>query len=485
MKTQISRRRFLGVGAAAAAVSAFPVPSLVSARGINDKVSLAAIGSGVRCSQVMGDFKNTGMVTFAGFADPDLGRAKNAAKRFDCSRAVTDFRTLLDDSSVDATVVTTPNHWHCLAAILSMAAGKDVYVEKPLSHSQWEGQQVVNASRKYDRICQMGNQQYSDPMQNEIKKFLHADKELGAIQSVRVNHYSVRQPIGKRETPMTIPSAVDYNLWLGPAQDLPLYRNSFHYDWHWMWNTGSGEMGNWGVHVLGDALNNGLLNCKTLPKAFMGGGARVVYNDAGETPNMHFVSFETETVPVVLGLSNVPLEKGVKAAGIFEGPRNGYIVFCEGGQLEGQRGSAVAKDKDGAVVCSFKGNSGNVVHQKNFLDALIAHDRTIQNSEIALGNCVTGWCNLANIAFRIGKPFTYQAADFYKNNTCGMWTTLLERMESQFGNYGLSLEKDAVLSPVLTVDQATGRFTGEGAEQANALLKREYRKGFEVPDCSV
>ena len=137
-----------------------------------------------------------------------------------------------------------------------MEEGKDVYVEKPLSHSQWEGQQTVNAARRYNRICQVGTQQRSDPMQAEIKKFLHEEKALGEIKTARVNRFGVRGPIGKRSTPLEIDKSVDYDLWLGPAEDKPIFRNKLQYDWHWDFNTGSGEMGNWGVHVLDDLRNN-------------------------------------------------------------------------------------------------------------------------------------------------------------------------------------------------------------------------------------
>ena len=136
-----------------------------------------------------------------------------------------------------------------------MEAGKDVYVEKPLSHSQWEGEQTVAAAEKYKRICQLGTQQRSDPMQAEIKTFLHKEKGLGDIVSVQVNRVGVRSSIGKRSTPLLIPNDMDYDLWLGPAIDEPIFRDKLQYDWHWDWNTGSGEMGNWGIHILDDVRN--------------------------------------------------------------------------------------------------------------------------------------------------------------------------------------------------------------------------------------
>jgi hypothetical protein len=478
-----TRRQFLGVSAGLAAAATVAMPGRISAQNVNDRVNMAVIGCGVRGGQDMGDFERTCQnIDFTGFADPDMGRAKNTGRKHPDAAFVADFRKLLDDDNLNAVIVTTPDHWHCLAAILAMQAGKDVYVEKPLAHTPWEGRQVVNAARKYDKICQMGAQQFSDVIQPQIQKFVHEDKALGEMKSVAVNHYSIRQPIGKRETPMEIPAEIDYDMWLGPAQDLPLYRNNFHYDWHWMWNTGTGEMGNWGVHVLGDAVNN-TLNTMTFPKSIMGGGARLFYNDAGETPNLHFVYFETKNVPIVLGLSTVPEAPGSRSAGKHVGAGSGYVIYCEGGQLRGQRGSAVAVDNDGKVIRTFKGNSGNGTHQKNFMDAVRAHDRSLLTLEIEKAFYFATWCNLANIAFLTGKPYTDEVADQIKGQTGGRWEELIGNMKELVGNYNVTLG-ETMLSPQLKIDPETGRFVGDGMDFANSLLKREYRKGFEVPDLS-
>ena len=277
-----------------------------------------------------------------------------------------------------------------------MQAGKDVYVEKPLSHSQWEGRQAVAAARKYGKICQVGTQQRSDPMQAEIKEFLHEDKVLGEIKTARVNRYGVRAPIGKRSTPLPIPEDFNYDLWLGPAQDQPIYRDKLQYDWHWDWNTGSGEMGNWGVHVLDDLRNNVFQDKVSLPKRVFGGGGRVVWNDAGNTPNVHFAYFDTGSIPVVIGLTNLTAGPDSKKSPAHPGPGSGYMAYCEGGRFEGQRGRAAAFDKDGKLVKEFKGNGGNGDHQKNFIDAVRSRDASILNSEIKVGHDSTGWCNVAN-----------------------------------------------------------------------------------------
>ena len=430
----------------------------------------------------MGAFGKIAGVRFGGLCDPDQERLGKAQQKFPQAKSWADLRSLLDDKSIDAVVIATCNHWHCLAAIWAMQAGKDVYVEKPLSHSQWEGRQTVAAAKKYGKICQVGMQQRSDPMQAEIKRFLHDEQALGKIVSARVNRYGVRAPIGKRPAPLPIPASVDYNLWLGPAQDEPLYRDNLQYDWHWVWNTGSGEMGNWGVHVLDDLRNNVFRDKVSLPKRILGGGGRVVWNDAGETPNVHFVYFDTGSIPVVIGLANIAAEPNSKRGPQPPGPSSGYIAYCEGGKLEGQRGKAAAFDKDGKVVKEFKGTSGMGHHQQNFIDAVRRRDPSILNAGVQVGHDSTGWCNLANIAFRAGSTYTQAVADRIRDRS-GMWDAMLMEMSGLLRAHDIALASPAIqLSPVLEFDVASEKFIGEHADAANRYLKRQYREPFVVPE---
>ena len=407
---------------------------------------------------------------------------KTAKQRFPKAKIWTDLRGLLDDKSIDAVVIATCNHWHCLAAIWAMQAGKDVYVEKPLSHSQWEGRQAVAAARKYGRICQVGTQQRSDPMQAEIKKFLHEEKALGEIQSARVNRYGVRAPIGKRATPLPIASNVNYDLWLGPAQDQPIYRDKLHYDWHWDFNTGSGEMGNWGVHVLDDLRNNVFQDRVSLPQRICGGGGRVVWDDAGDTPNVHFVYFDTGSIPVVIGLTNITASPNSRKSPAHPGPGSGYIAYCEGGRFEGQRGRGAAFDNSGKLVKQFRGTSGSGAHQQNFIDAVRRQDRSLLNSDVQVGHDSTGWCNLANIAFRAGSAFSNEGAQAVPDRS-GQWTGLVADMGQLLAAHGQTMEGGKVkFSPILTVDAPSERFVGDHADVANPLLKRSYRAPYVVPE---
>jgi hypothetical protein len=322
-------------------------------------------------------------------------------------------------------------------------------------------------------------------MQAEIKKFLHEDKALGEIQTARVNRYGVRQPIGKRDTPLEIGSSIDYDLWLGPAQDQPIFRNKLQYDWHWDFNTGSGEMGNWGVHVLDDLRNVVFQDSVRLPKRVFGAGGRVAWNDAGDTPNVHFVYFDTGSIPVVIGLTNMTAGPNEKRSPKHPGPGSGYIAYCEGGHYEGQRGSGAAFDKDGKLIRKFKGNNGNGNHHQNFIDAVRSRNVSSLNTDVEVGHLSTGWCNLANIAFRSGQPFTKSAAAAVTGDS-GIWMNIVNEMEQHVAAHGVKLESDDIrLSPMLTVDVEKEIFVGENAEFANPFLKREYRAGYVVPEIDV
>jgi len=483
MNNSTNRRNFLtamGIGAASATVLA-PQRKLWAAN-VNEEVNVGFVSCGGRARQLMGQFSKIEGVNIGAVCDPDQSRIDVVKETYPDAKSFTDMRELFADPEIDAVVVATCNHWHCLAAIWAMEAGKHVYVEKPLSHSQWEGEQTIAAARRYNRICQIGTQQRSDPMQAEIKKFLHEEKTFGEIKAARVNRYGVRGSVGKRETPLEIPKNVNYDLWLGPAQKKPIFRDSLHYNWHWDWNTGSGEMGNWGVHVLDDVRNNVFQDSVATPKRIFGGGGRVLWNDAADSPNVHFVYFDTGSIPVVIGLSNLPAEKGGKKPPPMPGPNSGYVAYCEGGRLEGQRSKAVAVDRDGKVVREFSGNSGDVLHQKNFVDAIRANDSSMLNAEVQVGHDSTGWCNFANVAFMCGKKFNRAQAEQVMVNA---WGDLLTQTDEHLATHDLSLEDDSIkLSPMLSLNDE-GQFTGDNAEVANKFLKREYREGYAVPEIAM
>lgn len=477
----ISRRQFVASGLIAGVMASASARSLWAANA-NDSINVGFIGCGGRAGGLAKQFSKIEGVNIAGLCDPDRSRVE--IMKFDHPQAETwsDLRDLLASDNIDVAVIATCNHWHCLAAILAMEAGKDVYVEKPLSHSQWEGLQTVAAARRFNRVCQLGTQQRSDPMQGEIKKFLHQENALGEITVARVNRFGIRNSIGKRDKPLEIDKSIDYDLWLGPAQDKPIFRDRLQYDWHWDWNTGSGEMGNWGVHVLDDVRNVVFQDKVALPRKIFGGGGRVVWNDAGESPNVHFVYFDTGSIPVVIGLSNLAGDPQAANLGSLPhpGPGSGYIVYGEGGRLEGQRAAAVAFDNNNKIIRKFKGNSGDLVHQQNFIDAVRSRDASRLNADVEVGNHSTGWCNLANIAFQTGSRMSFEDARTIK---LAQWRGLLKEMDAHVQTHGLKLDGGEFrLSAILEVDLESEQFFGDQAVAANQFLKREYRRGYEVPE---
>jgi len=448
------------------------------AAGANEQINLGLIGCGGRGTELLRAFQNIEGLNIAAMCDPDQDRVEQLGKSYQGAAKYRDLRELLDSKDVDAVVIATPNHWHCLAAIWAMDAGKHVYVEKPLGHVNWDGQQVVNAAKRHGLVCQVGTQQRSDPMQTEIKKFLHEEKALGEIQRVRVNRFGVRPPIGDRDTPLTPPASVDYNLWLGPAQDEPLSRNNLHYDWHWMWNTGSGEMGNWGVHILDDVRNNVFLDSIAFPQRIVAGGGRFGDGDCGETPNLHCALLDTGKQPVIVAVCNLPEQSDGQESPPSPGPGSGYVVYCEGGRFEGQRGQAAAFDADGKKIREFKGDSG-AGHQQNFIDAIRNGAPSAVNAPAEIGHQSTEWCNLANVAYRAagsGAAAEHLAREL---NVVDDAAELVEQMREVARAHGGS-EGEFRIGPVLTFDGTTQRFTGNGAEAGNALLRRKDRPGFEV-----
>jgi predicted dehydrogenase len=472
----LHRRAFLQSSAALAAAAA---ASRVHAQSSNERLGIGFIGCGGRGNELLGQFGPLKDVRIAALCDPDWQRLEETAAKHPGAAKYADLRRLFDDKNVDAVVIATCNHWHALAAIWACQAGKDVYVEKPLAHNHWEGQQVVHASRKYERVVQIGTQQRSDPLQVELKQFLHDDKTLGPIRHALVCRIGERAPIGKRTSPLQLPKSIDYTLWLGPARDEPIYRDKLHYDWHWDWNTGNGEMGNWGVHVLDDALNVVLRDRVPFPKRIAAGGGRVAWDDAGETPNVGFAYYETGDVPILFALSNLP-QRSRRGRGLrFDGVETGYVIHCEGGFYAGGRGGGAAHDKDGKIIRRFRGDAG-AGHARNFVDAVAARNRSKLNAEIEIGHHSTAWCNLADIAMRIGQPYAHNAAASI-GKPPESWQEIVSRLEQHMAYNGVQLPAGLRVSPILEFDGGGEKFVGDQSAHANSLLRREYGKRFEVP----
>jgi predicted dehydrogenase len=193
----------------------------------------------------------------------------------------TDLRRVLDDKNIDAVTIATPDHWHALAAVWACQAGKDVYVEKPVSHNIWEGRQIVNAARKYNRLVEAGTQNRSNPSVQAAMKFLH-EGGIGDVYLAKGLCFKPRDTIGHKPD-STAPAGVHYDLWLGPAPLRPFNENRFHYNWHWFWDYGCADLGNQGPHQM-DIARWGMNKAEYPEKIFCGGG-KFAFDDDQETPN--------------------------------------------------------------------------------------------------------------------------------------------------------------------------------------------------------
>src|SRR5262245_11143026 len=304
---QPHRRRFLhDTAALAASLAAIPAGSSVAVEareqnaqedakqaGPSEVVRLAVVGVRGRGMEHVDGFSHLPDVRITTICDIDenvTSPAKEAIeKRYGAApRFLKDIRQVLDDKSIDAISVATPHHWHALATIWACQAGKDVYVEKPVSHNVTEGRRMVEAARKYGRIVQTGTQLRSHKGIQDAIEFIKAGN-LGKVYMAKGLCYKPRGSIGhKPDGP--VPPGVDYNIWLGPAPERPFNANRFHYNWHWFWDYGNGDLGNQGIHQM-DVARWGL-GKKEFPKAVLASGGRFGYFDDGETPNTLHVGFE-------------------------------------------------------------------------------------------------------------------------------------------------------------------------------------------------
>jgi len=447
-----------------------------------ETINAALIGLGWRGGELMKQALGVPGLQITWLVDPDSTLIAKAKQEIPKARTSQDLRHALEDKDVDVVIIATCNHWHCLAAIWACQAGKDVYVEKPLGHNLIEQRRLIEVATKTGRIVQVGTQQRSDTVQDEIRSYLHQEKALGEILYIHANRYGLREPVPVlRGAPLEIPKEVDYDLWCGPAKKEQLQRPGLHYDWHWRWNTGNGEMGNWGVHIMDDVRNVGLADQVGLPKRILAGGGRLVWKDAGQTPNVHFAYYDTGSIPVLFDLCNLPLKPGSKASPGYMNIRDGYTVHCEGGRYSGGRGGGAAYDKDGKRIRKFSGNAGKG-HMENFIEAVRTRNAGILHAPLLQGHYSSAWCELANIGYKTGAAYSRDAALEINKGLKG-WSDLLDTANERLLAHGISLEDPACkLSPVLEIDAATERFTGELAGQANAHLGREYRAGYELPE---
>lgn len=431
LKRAVNRRQFLGSSAKNAAVAAGMVglagATAVAASSVrataSERVRIATIGVRNQGKTLTSHLASLPDVEVVALCDVDESLRPAAtsvvADGRPAPRWESDFRRVLDDRSIDAVVIATPDHWHAAMTILACQAGKDVYVEKPVSHNVREGQQMVMAARRFGRIVQSGLQQRSGTHFQSAVDFVRSGK-LGAVHLAKAWTVHRRKPIGRKRD-SSPPDGVDYDLWLGPAPARAFNANRFHYNWHWFWDYGTGELGNWGVHML-DVARWGL--GVGLPTRVSAAGGRFHFDDDQETPDTLVVQYAYPRATIVWEhrLWSTHGVEGRSAAAAFYGEL-GTLVVDRGGW----------KVYDFAETIASDSSEQPIAHLRNFVDCI--KNRSRPAADIETGHVSSALCHLGNIAYRVGHEVTF-------------------------------------------VPETTA-FAGD--RDANLLLSRSYRAGWEVP----
>ncbi len=486
----VNRREFLGASAAAVSAATFGL-TLAGRAFAQDTADIRLAQIGFH-SQGQGHIEHNHKNLVA-LCDVDEEVLDGTAARLKEKHGYkldkyTDFRKLLERKDIDAVSIATPNHIHALVAVAAAQAGKHVYVEKPASHNIWEGRQMIQAARQNNRVMQCGTQSRSSQSLKDAVAFVRSG-ELGKIKYALGTCYKPRPSIGKLDKPLQIPSSLNYDLWCGPATKEDLYRKQLHYDWHWVFNTGNGDMGNQGIHQM-DVARWFLGENELAPRAISIGG-RLGYEDAGNTPNSQVVYLDYPSAPLIFETRGLPRSKEAQATwgdsmDRFRGSQIGVLVQCERGHvLVPSYTEAIAYDTDGQEIKHWSVPDealGN--HICNFLSAVAANEPSKLNADIAEGHLSSALCHLGGISHQLGKRARAgEVADQLKGND--LLSTSFDRLASHLRANDVDIDGDAALTlgPWLQLDPKTEQFTGENAAAATALRAREkQREPFAVPD---
>ncbi len=477
--SKFNRRAFLKSSLLATASTAvLPAGSFARVLGANDDIRYAVVGFGGRGKdhiKEMHEVKGTRMVALCDVDQHTLDRElKQCENQGEQVKGYADVRKLLEDKEIDVVTFATPNHWHSLGSIWAIQAGKDVYVEKPVSHEVWEGRQLVKAARKYNRIVQTGTQCRSSQGIAEAIEWVRQGN-LGKIVRVRGLCYKRRPSIGKVDGPQPIPPGIDYDLWCGPAPKTPLMRKRLHYDWHWVWPTGNGDLGNQGIHQMD--LGRWILGEKELSPRVWSVGGRLGYVDDGTTPNTLIVFHDYKAAPLIFEVRGLPTAEDSKQMDRYHGADVGVVTDLEGGRMViSSYSTAKFFDKDDKPVKSFAGSES---HFGNFIGAVRSRKVADLKADILGGHLSSALCHTGNISYRLGTPHSPEEIREAVKDTPDL-AEAAGRMEQHLGANNVDLQKTpATLGAVLRMDARSERFPGNN--MANLLLSREYRPPFVVP----
>lgn len=402
----MNRREFLNAAAIAAAVPSRPWAA-------NDRVNLAIVGAGSRGNNHLGDFIRRTDVNLAAVCDIDTGQTEAAVQRYYSAKNVKprvyqDLRKLYDDKDVDAVIVCTPNHWHALATIWACQAGKDVYVEKPVSYNPFEGERMTAAATRHNRVVQGGMQRRSLAHKKRAVQLLH-EGYIGEVYMGRGLCFKRRQSIGHKPD-TAVPPGVDWDIFLGPAPLRPFNANRFRYNWHWFWDTGNGDIGNQGIHEL-DTARWGL-NLSGNPKTVVATGGKYVYKDDQETPNILTVSYDYGNCLLTFEVRGLPTgpESEMEPRGnnfignLFYGSK-GYMVLEDGGfkTFLGEK-----REPGEAMKMVEAKQDENTAHMSNFIECIRSRQPGGLVAPLREAAISADLVHMANISYRTGRKLVLE-----------------------------------------------------------------------------
>ena len=437
MSDPTTRRFFLGAATAAAASRVW---------GANDKINVAIVGLGGRGSSHLSIYSKMSEARIAGICDIDQAARERAQATLvrntgQQAKLFEDMREAFADSQIEAVSIATPNHWHALAAIWAMKAGKDVYGEKPACYNIYEGQRMIEVARQAKRMLQIGSQHRSTPFKMRAMEALQGGV-IGKVYLSKGLCYKRRASIGHKEDSPT-PPGVNWDLFLGPAPLRAFNELRFKYNWHWFWDTGNGDIGNQGVHQIGIARWG--LSDPGWPKTVYAEGGKFAYTDDQETPNTLLSTYDyggRQLVFEVRGLltggegSPVKRSTGAPAAGAVAPPSSpaptktapinakpldmmiGNLFYgTEGWAAMNDEGFQVFKGETNELVMEeHNGKDGTAEHMKNWLAACRSRNYKELHDEIGNAALSAGLCHLANISYRVGRKLTILDGPKFSND---------------------------------------------------------------------
>ena len=425
----MNRRTFIKKSTAASTVAMVTgqvVQSFPISESSNDKINMAVVGIRSRGKDHYRALAKIPGVNIAVLCDVDqrlLPGAVEEVEKLTGRRPATEteYRKVLENPDIDAITIATPNHWHALQTIWACQAGKDVYVEKPVSHTLLEGRKMIEAARKYKRIVQTGTQARSNAATLKAMNYLQ-NGGLGEIYMARGLCLKPRDSIGHVNNGK-IPEGVDWDTFLGPAPSRPFNENRFHYKWHWFWDTGNGDLGNQGIHQAD--IGRWALNEPTHPVKIQGIGKYLVWDSDQETPNMQQLQFEYANGHIlqfeVRGLGT-NTEAGIRIGDLIFGSKGWMSIenedsgqsqtFLSDIKLQSSGYSSYKESKGPAFSCDDPKTADAVVnHFSNFLDCVRTRNWQDLNADILEGHLSTSLCHLGNIACRLQRPLHFDPSE--------------------------------------------------------------------------